>query len=119
MCGRYVLAHPETLQARFDLAMPPLAVAPAYNAAPGQDHPVIVAADGQRAARLMRWGLIPGWAKDARIGYRRFHARAERVAEKPSFRGAFRRRRCLVPADGFYEWRQEGRGKQPYFIHPQ
>ena len=71
----------------------------------------------QRELVALRWGLIPGWAKDPAIGNRMINARAETVAEKPAYRAAFRRRRCLVPADGFYEWQRIGRRKQPYFIH--
>jgi putative SOS response-associated peptidase YedK len=66
---------------------------------------------------LVRWGLIPAWAKDAKIGYRLINARADTVATKPSFRSAFKRRRCLVPADGFYEWKRGGKVEQPFFIH--
>jgi putative SOS response-associated peptidase YedK len=72
--------------------------------------------DGERRLDLLRWGLIPSWAKDPAVGARTINARAETVAEKPSFRAAFRRRRCLVLADGYYEWRKEGSKKQPYYI---
>lgn len=98
-------------------------LAPRYNIAPSQEVPVVRRrAGGDGAARelaMLRWGLIPFWARDERIGYKLINARAETVAEKPSFRAAFRARRCLVVADGFYEWRKlpEG-GKQPYRITP-
>jgi len=75
-----------------------------------------VPGDGQRELVLLRWGLVPFWAKDPGIGARMINARSETVAEKPAFRAAFRRRRCLVPADGFYEWRRLERGKQPFYV---
>ena len=120
MCGRFTLfADPELLAELFDLAQaPPLA--PRFNIAPTQ--PVgIVRVNPHTHARewaLTHWGLIPSWAKDPTIGARMINARAETVAEKPSFRAAFKRRRCLIPASGFYEWRQGEKGKQPYFIGP-
>ncbi len=87
-----------------------------WNLAPTQDIGVIVkAADGLRLT-AMRWGLIPSWAKDEKIGGRMINARAETVAEKPAFRAAFRARRCIIPASGFYEWQAAGRVKQPYYI---
>lgn len=86
MCGRPVLAHPEALRARFALTVPPTAMAPSYTAAPGQDHPAIVATDDQRAARLMRRGPIPARAQDPASGYRTINARAEHVAGPPSCR---------------------------------
>lgn len=88
-----------------------------YNVAPTQEVGVVRAAEGGRRLSMLRWGLLPPWAKDAAIAARLINARAETVAEKPSFRSAFRSRRCLVPADGFYEWRKEGKAKQPYRIH--
>jgi len=90
---------------------------PLYNIAPTQTVPVIrLNSAGQRELALLRWGLIPSWSKDAKIGYRLFNARAETVATAPSFRAAFKRRRCLVPATGFYEWKRLDGDKQPYFI---
>ena len=102
MCGRFTL----TLEG-FQLAFPWLAVpeqmVPRYNIAPSQ--PIaVVPNDGRRRLDLFNWGLIPSWAQDKKIGYRMINARAETLAEKPSFRTAYRRRRCLIPADGFYEW---------------
>ncbi len=97
----------------FDVAERPN-LSPRYNIAPSQQAPVVRAdAAGGRTLGLLRWGLIPSWAKEAKIGYRMINARAETVAEKPAFRSAFRHRRCLVPADGFYEWRKQGTVKQP------
>lgn len=118
MCGRFTLhASPSLLAELFDLPEEPY-LAPRYNVAPTQ--PVaIVRTSGPDAARewaLVHWGLIPSWSKDPSIGARMINARAETVEEKPSFRAAFRRRRCLVPADGFYEWRSMGKAKQPYYI---
>jgi putative SOS response-associated peptidase YedK len=117
MCGRYSLTTPvEGLRRLFEVPELPN-LAPRYNIAPSQDAPVVrLGQDGRRSLVLMRWGLIPSWAKEAKIGYRMINARAETVAEKPAFRAAFGRRRCLVAADGFYEWRTEGRAKQPYRI---
>jgi len=121
MCGRFTLyASPEQLAALFDLPEAPI-LAPRFNIAPTQ--PVgIVRIDPrtrQRAWALTIWGLIPSWSKDPSIGARMINARAETVPEKPSFRAAFKRRRCLVPASGFYEWKPVGKVKQPYYIGPQ
>lgn len=114
MCGRYALhSRPEVIALAFGLAEMP-AFAPRYNVAPTAEVPIITA----RGAMLARWGLIPHWAKDASIGPKLCNARAETVAEKPAFRDAYRERRCLVPADGFFEWRQEGARKQPYYLRP-
>ena len=118
MCGRFTLhTSPEQLAEHFDLEeTPPLAAR--YNIAPTQ--PVaIVRPDREASSRewaLVHWGLIPSWAKEPGIGARMINARGETVAEKPSFRAALRRRRCLLPADGFYEWKKEGRSKQPFHI---
>ncbi len=121
MCGRFTLRTPANrLVERFMLDAAPK-LSPRYNVAPTQN----VAAmrrpteDAGRQLVLLRWGLIPSWAKDPSIGYRMINARAESVAEKPSFRTAFKRRRCLVLADGYYEWRKEGKKKQPYWIRMQ
>ncbi len=102
----------------FEYAGPARNLAPRYNIAPSQDAPVVRAADdgGARELAMLRWGLIPPWAKEAAIGNRMINARAETAAEKPSFRAAFKKRRCLVPADGFYEWKLEGTRKQPYRV---
>jgi putative SOS response-associated peptidase YedK len=89
---------------------------PRYNIAPSQEVPAVRQSGGGRELALLRWGLIPHWAKDEKIGYRMINARAETVAEKPSFRTAFRRRRCLIPATGFFEWKPVQGGKQPYNI---
>ncbi|MBP7694008.1 MAG: SOS response-associated peptidase [Anaerolineales bacterium] len=117
MCGRFTLTvDPSQLAAAFDLAAPPPPeLVPRYNIAPTQ--PVAVIANTEpRRIELFRWGLIPMWAKDAKIGHSLINARAETVAEKPAFRAAFKQRRCLVLADGFYEWRREAAGKTPMYI---
>lgn len=104
MCGRYSFVSPLHIFEGFGLAAPG-DFAPHYNIAPGQDSWVLFLEEGVWSLRRMRWGLIPHWAKDASIGYKTINARAETVAEKPAYRDAFRKRRCLVPADGFYEWK--------------
>ena len=118
MCGRYVL-HSSTheIQARFGLSETIHVVEPRYNAAPTQQLPVIVQRGAERRMKWMRWGLVPSWAKAINPNVSTFNARAEGISEKPMYRGPIRRQRCLVPADGFYEWHAEGTKKQPYFIH--
>jgi putative SOS response-associated peptidase YedK len=94
-------------------------VAPRYNIAPTQPVAAIrLDESGERELTYFQWGLIPSWAKDLTIGSRMINARAETAAEKPSFRAAFKRRRCLLPASGFYEWQKTGDGKQPIFVRP-
>jgi putative SOS response-associated peptidase YedK len=118
MCGRYalVVAGDGSLQRRFSLEELLDDPAPRFNVAPTQTLPVVVR-HSPNHLETMRWGLIPSWAKDPSVGNRMINARAETVAEKPAFRRPFRSRRCLVPASGFFEWKREGTGKQPYFIH--
>ena len=90
---------------------------PRWNVAPSQDIPAVrLDRHGKRRLVSLRWGLIPYWAKDAKIGYRTINARAETVATAPAFREAFRKRRCLIPADGFYEWQKQGGTRQPYRV---
>ena len=118
MCGRFSLGASATKLAElFDLTEVPN-WAPRYNIAPTQELLVVLKApeDPGRKISRRRWGLIPSWAKDRGIGNQLINAQAETVATKPAFRAAFRKRRCLVPADGFYEWTQQGRQKQPYYI---
>lgn len=112
MCGRFTLfSMPETLVDAFGAGSFG-AAAPRYNIAPGQPIAVVrAAAGGGREFAMLRWGLVPSWAKDPSIGSRMINARAETVREKPAFRTAFRHRRCLVPADGFYEWQRPEGGK--------
>ena len=118
MCGRFTLATaPEIVAEFFELtAVPDLS--PRYNIAPTQSAPAILLTPelAQRVFRPLRWGLIPGWAKDPTIGNRMINARAETAAEKPAFRSAFRQRRCLVVSDGFYEWKKGPGRKQPFYI---
>jgi putative SOS response-associated peptidase YedK len=90
---------------------------PRYNVAPTQPIPVVVQRDDGRAIELHRWGLVPSWATSSAAGARMINARAETVATSPAFRTSFLRRRCVIPADGFYEWRREGNRKQPFLIH--
>lgn len=118
MCGRYSLTTaPEAMRALFDYENLPN-LAPRHNIAPTQAVAVVrpAAAGAGRELVMMRWGLVPGWAKEIGIGAKMINARAETVAEKPAFRDALARRRCLVPADGFYEWRMEEGRKQPFRI---
>jgi putative SOS response-associated peptidase YedK len=120
MCGRFVLdSPPDLIAASFGLDEVP-ALTPRYNIAPSQDIPVIRAPAGIRECVFTRWGLVPAWSKEPRAEYSTINARAETVATKPTFRDAFRRRRCLVVASGFFEWtRAEGKAKTPYFIRLQ
>lgn len=117
MCGRYRVARKkEVLAEVFDVEEEEVEWAPRYNVAPGQDVAVIRQNPTQptRSFSLMRWGLVPHWAPDAKVGYKMINARAETVAEKPAFRELLQSRRCLIPADGFYEWAKEGKVKAPY-----
>ena len=120
MCGRFAQTQTgETVAETFQLSVTPELV-PRYNIAPSQSVTVITQArrTGDRLCHEKRWGLIPQWSKDAKIGYKLINARAETVATKPSFRGAFQQRRCLIVADGFYEWQksQSAEPKQPHLI---
>ena len=118
MCGRFAFYSPAEATAALFGASGSLDIEPRYNVAPTQYVASVRNAEAGdvRELVLLRWGLIPFWAKDPAIGNRMINARAETVAEKPAFRAAFRRRRCLVLADGFYEWHKEGPAKIPYFI---
>lgn len=129
MCGRYAASRdPDDLVEEFEVEETPETALPAsYNVAPTHDVYAVVeraargepAAPPSRALRVARWGLVPSWAKDPSIGSRMINARMETVAEKPAFRRAFAKRRCLLPADGYYEWYGGTRGKkQPFFIRP-
>lgn len=116
MCGRFTLTTDlEDLADRFSFQAANLSFTPRYNIAPSQPLLAVIGGEERRAG-LLRWGLIPSWAKDSSIGDRMINARAETVAEKPSFRRALQKRRCLVLADGFYEWKKEGKKKTPMYI---
>ena len=116
MCGRYRLSRRKQLIQEYFDTTDEVDWEPRYNIAPAQTVPVIRqgAREPVRRASLMRWGLVPNWAKDSTIGPRMINARAETAAEKPAFKELLQRRRCLVPADGFYEWQKTGKSKQPY-----
>ncbi|MFO0687561.1 MAG: SOS response-associated peptidase [Myxococcota bacterium] len=127
MCGRMTLTRsPQEIAAWLALADPAAlqgpdgrALRPRFNIAPSQPVLTVVAdARGDREPAWKRWGLVPGWARDPAIGHKLFNARGETVDEKPSFRSAFRRRRCLVVADGFYEWTARNRGHRAHWLHP-
>ena len=118
MCGRYTLATPvEALEEEFGVGGPVPELVPSFNVAPAEEVAVVQGEGGDRRLELLRWGLVPFWADDPGIGQRMINARAETAPEKPAFRAAFRKRRCLIPADGFYEWqRADGGPKQPFHI---
>ncbi len=117
MCGRYTLHHkPEEIEERFDVDAVEELLAPRYNIAPSQIIPVIRQTQSREMAGC-KWGMIPFWAKDPKIGNNLINAKAETIAEKPSFKRAFAKRRCLIPADGFYEWQKRGKApSQPMYI---
>jgi len=119
MCGRYRLARKKEILAEvFELQENEVEWSPRYNIAPGQDVAVI-RQDRTRPVRsfgLVRWGLVPSWAKDAKTGYKMINARAETIAEKPAFREPLQSRRCLIPADGFYEWSKSSKGQSPFCL---
>jgi putative SOS response-associated peptidase YedK len=118
MCGRYAITSaPEAIRALFGYLEQPNFPA-RYNVAPTQPVPIVRLSEGARSFALVRWGLIPSWVKDPRAFSLLINARGESVIERPAFRYAMQRRRCLFPADGFYEWRQEGTSKRPYFVRP-
>ena len=119
MCGRFTITlDPAFFQQELDLGKAPSEWTPRYNAAPTQNIPVVLDAS-TRDVVMLRWGLIPHWAKDVSIGYRMINARSETIQEKPSFRNAFKQRRCLILADGFYEWQKsdsKSAPKVPYYF---
>jgi putative SOS response-associated peptidase YedK len=116
MCGRYtVTSAPEAIRALFRYEEQP-DFPPRYNIAPTQPIAIVRLIDGKRQLALVRWGLLPSWVKDPRNFALLVNARGESVCEKPAYRAAMKRRRCLIPADGFYEWKSLGGRKQPYFV---
>jgi len=117
MCGRFTLAvDARELEEAFELASS-VRLEPRYNIAPTEQVPAVRLGPKGRELVEMRWGLIPFWAKDEKIGHRLINARVEGAAEKPAFREAFRHRRCVIPSTGFFEWRVEGRRRQPFLVH--
>ncbi len=117
MCGRYAFFAPrEAIERVFGVADPP-AIEPRYNIAPTQFVPIVrVDRDGRRVLRMVRWGLVPFWARDESIGNRMINARTETLSTNAAFREAFEQRRCLIPVNGFYEWRREGRVSTPWYV---
>ena len=116
MCGRFTLTvDPADLQLQLDLKDVPAELKPRYNIAPTQPVAVVTSATDRRV-EIFQWGLIPSWSKDPSMASRMINARAETIHEKPAYRGPFARRRCLILADGFYEWKQLEKGKQPHYI---
>jgi putative SOS response-associated peptidase YedK len=119
VCGRFVQFSPlEALIASFGIEAVSADISPDYNVAPTKDILAVIRVDGQNRLGRLRWGLVPSWSRDPAVGSRLINARLETAATKKSFRTAFRRRRCLIPADGFYEWKKDKGGKQPYFLKP-
>jgi putative SOS response-associated peptidase YedK len=117
MCGRFVITSPPAaLRLMFGYVEQPN-FPPRHNIAPTQPVPVVIVENGARHFRLMRWGLIPAWVKDPRKITLMINARSEGITERPAFKNAIRRRRCLLPADGYYEWQAAGGRKRPYFIY--
>ena len=115
MCGRYVSPDEAAIERAWNLTRGVDPFSARYNAAPTDGLPVVRVRHDKREIARLRWGLIPYWAKEASIGVKAINARAETLAEKPAFRDAFERRRCIVPMRGFYEWKKAGRGKIPHF----
>lgn len=115
MCARYALFRVVGLGEEFDITLP-VDIVPRYNIAPTQQVLAVLQTEEGREAKELRWGLIPFWSKDASIAQKLINAKSETISEKPAFRDAFRQRRCILPADGFYEWKTEGKAKQPYLI---
>lgn len=117
MCGRFVLKAPFSELVRLYNVTNNVNLEPRYNIPPTEDIAVVRNRDGKRTLDMLRWGLVPYWANDIKIGYSLINAKCETVAEKPAFRDAFKERRCIIPADGFYEWKKlDAKTKQPYAI---
>ncbi len=118
MCGRYASSRPvDDLLVHFDVPEPPeQALPPSWNVAPTDPVYAVLERHGSRLLQVVRWGLVPSWARDRKVGARMINARRETLASKPAFRSAYQRRRCLVPADGYYEWQRAGGATQPWFL---
>lgn len=119
MCGRFSLVVPERFFSKVYLFKTMPEMQPNYNIPPGIDIWALRNENKTNHMELvrLRWGLVPSWAKDPKVGHQMINARSETVAEKSSFKAAFKSRRCLIPADGFYEWKREGKSRFPYYIH--
>jgi putative SOS response-associated peptidase YedK len=116
MCGRYTLIHPQKISERFDTTNN-IALEPYYNVTPGFSMPVIInSTENKKAIEMMKWGLIPHWAKDTRIGYKLINARAESVNKLAAFKLAFKNKRCLIPTTGFFEWQHLDKTKVPFYF---
>ncbi len=117
MCGRYTLITNTNFYKRFSILVEDssIDITSNYNVSPGRIMPVIISNSPNRVV-MMKWGLIPYWAKDPKVGYKMINARADSVSSKPSFKTSFKSRRCLVPASGFYEWQKNGNKKTPYYF---
>src|SRR5436190_6640775 len=118
MCGRYLITSSPDAMKRLFLYSEQPNFPTRYNVAPTQPVPIVRMFEGKRQFALVRWGLIPSWVKDPKNFSLLLQARAESVVEKPAFRNAMKRRRCLLPADGFYEWKEDGGKKRPYVVRP-
>ena len=114
MCGRFSAVDIVELYKQFQIENSVASLVPRYNIAPSQEIPAIISKNNKNELMMLRWGLVPNWAKDPSIGYKIINARAETIDIKPSFRHLITSRRCLIPADGFYEWKKEGKIKKPY-----
>jgi putative SOS response-associated peptidase YedK len=118
MCGRFVLITDlKNIQKNFDIKNISCEHQPSWNIVPGQSVPVVICHDGINQLVCCRWGLIPSWSRDPSIAEKLINARAETVDKKPSFKDAFKKRRCLIVADGFYEWKREGKSKMPLYFY--
>lgn len=117
MCARFTVGNSAGIPRRFQVVAEQLDLVPRYNVAPSQFVPVVVSSGAGRALAVQRFGLIPAWSPDGRPKFSTINARAEDIEQKVTYRRPFQRQRCLVPADGFYEWRTEGTAKIPFYIH--
>lgn len=118
MCGRYTLARSQQeLSERFGIKQLFVDLEPRYNIAPSQSVPVVISDEGERKLQAYQWGLIPAWVKDLQKTKPLINARCESLIEKASFKNSFKKRRCIVPAEGFFEWKKQGAQKRPMFIH--
>ncbi|GIO01631.1 SOS response-associated peptidase [Brevibacillus laterosporus] len=117
MCGRFTLfAKPDDLKERYNLEEIPFELKPRYNIAPSDNIAAIISNKGKNRIGQLKWGLIPSWAKDEKTSYKMINAKAETIREKPSFKNLIIKKRCLIPADGFYEWKRIESDKQPMRI---